>query len=324
MTRVSIVTPFLDAEAHLREAIDSVIAQTVRDWELLLIDDGSTDASPAIAAAAAQEEAGIRLVAQAPGAPHGAAAARNAGIAAATGTYLAFLDADDLLEPQMLATTLAAAERYPNAALIWGPTHWWHPGDPTRDWVESTDGRGGLLHQPPRLLRSLILLQQGQVPCTCSVLARRAAVVAVGGFDVRFRLYEDQTLWVKLLRGHPAFVTSVPLSRYRQHAASVSAQAAQAGEYDYMKAHSARLVFLDWVEEYLRAEGALDPGLARTLRLVRAPYRCGGGLRGWIDRRTFSLHRRLWRLRSRLRRRLGREPRLPAQSLRNSERARRG
>ena len=66
MTRVSIVTPFLNAEAHIAEAIESVRAQTVKDWELLLVDDGSTDASASIAASAAGKDARIRVLTRRP------------------------------------------------------------------------------------------------------------------------------------------------------------------------------------------------------------------------------------------------------------------
>jgi GT2 family glycosyltransferase len=298
VTRVSVVTPFLDAEAHLREAIDSVRAQTVADWELLLVDDGSTDASASIAAAAAAGDARIRLLTRPPGAAGGAAAARNLGIAAAAGAFVAFLDADDVLEPDMLAATLAAFDRNPNAAMVFGPTLWWHPGG-GGDWLESTYRRAGRIHRAPTLLRSLILLQKGQVPCTCSVLVRKAALEAVGGFDVRFRLYEDQTLWVKLFRSYDVYITPERLSRYRQHPGSVSAGAAAAGEYDRMRAHSARRDFLAWVEGYLLSTGGSDPGLLRALRLSQSPYRAGN-VTTWLDQRALALHRWGWRTRCRM------------------------
>ena len=305
MTRVSVITPFLNAAAHLAEAIDSVRAQTETDWELLLVDDGSTDASVAIAQAAAQGDPRIRLLPAPRDAPRGAAAARNAGIAAACGDFVAFLDADDLFEPHMLATTLAAADEHPGAAMIFGPTLWWHPDDSGRDWLEPTDGRAGRLHRPPTLLRSLLLLQHGQVPCICSVLVHRSAVAALGGFDERFRLYEDQTLWVKLFLHHDVYVTPVCLSRYRQHAGSVSARAAEEGQYDRMSEHAARGPFLDWVAEYLR-DAPPDRRLARALRMARAAYQGDDGIRGRLDRLAFRISLRAWRSRRRYARRLGR------------------
>jgi glycosyltransferase involved in cell wall biosynthesis len=290
VTRVSVITPFLNAEAHLAEAVASVGAQTFADWELLLVDDCSTDGSAALAAALGDAEARVRVL-RLPGTiPHGPAAARNAGIAAARGDFLAFLDADDLLEPHMLATTLAAIERHRGAALVFGPTLWWHPDDPGRDWLEDTGRHGGRLHRPPDLLRSLVLLQRGHVPCICSVLVRRSAAEAVGGFEERLRLYEDQTLLARLLARFEAFVVPVCLARYRQHAGSASARAAAGGEYDRWAPHPARAAFLAWLEEDLSASGTLDPALARTLRVVRTPYCRDRGLRARLDRLEFAAH----------------------------------
>ena len=150
VTQVSIVTPFLNSEAHLAEAIASVRSQTVPGWELLLVDDGSTDGSPVIARSAADADERIRLIVRSAGAPHSAAAPRNAGIAAARGQFLAFLDADDLYEPHMLATTLDALERHPDAGMVFGPTRWWYP-----------DGGGHSLVRALRLARSPYRLDPG-------------------------------------------------------------------------------------------------------------------------------------------------------------------
>jgi glycosyltransferase involved in cell wall biosynthesis len=302
MTRVSIVTPFLDAALHLGAAIDSVRAQTVPDWELLLVDDGSTDGGSSLAACAAARDRRIRYIPSPPSRPGGAAAARNRGIALAHGDFVAFLDADDLLEPYMLATTLDAFDRHPSAAMVFGPTLWWHPDDSRPPWLEPTDGRAGRLHRPPSLLASLILLLEGQVPCTCSVLVRRSVLDAVGGFEERFHLYEDQTLWVKIFRHYDVFVTPVCLSRYRQHAASASARATSEGEYHRMGAHPARAHFLKWVETYLNAGPPPSLGLALALRLAMAPYRTDPNLSYRLDRLAHAAHARQWRMRQKLRR----------------------
>ena len=89
----------------MRETVASVQAQTLADWEMLLVDDGSTDGSRALAARLAAEEPRIRLLGWATTA--GAAAARNAGIRAARGRFIAFLDADDRWQPEKLARQIA-------------------------------------------------------------------------------------------------------------------------------------------------------------------------------------------------------------------------
>src|SRR5438477_235521 len=102
LPRVTIITPFLNAEANLGEAIASVRSQTVTDWELVLVDDGSTDDSVKIANDVAATDPRIKVLRRPPGSKRGAAAARNAGIEAGSGDLLAFLDADDLYEDQAL------------------------------------------------------------------------------------------------------------------------------------------------------------------------------------------------------------------------------
>ena len=101
---VSVITPVWNAAATLAATVASVRAQSLPDWEMLIVDDGSTDGSPALAAALAAGEPRLRLLGWAEN--RGAAAARNAGIRAARGRYLAFLDADDLWRPEKLAVQI--------------------------------------------------------------------------------------------------------------------------------------------------------------------------------------------------------------------------
>jgi glycosyltransferase involved in cell wall biosynthesis len=106
---VSVITPVWNAAATLAAAVASVEAQSVADWEMLVVDDGSTDGSRALAADLARRDARIRPL----GLPgnRGPAAARNAGIGAARGRFLAFLDADDLWHPEKLAVQLGYMAR---------------------------------------------------------------------------------------------------------------------------------------------------------------------------------------------------------------------
>jgi teichuronic acid biosynthesis glycosyltransferase TuaG len=104
---VSVVTPAWNAEATLGAAVASVIAQTRGDWEMLVVDDGSTDGTRARAEALAAAEPRLRVLG---GARGGAAAARNAAIRAARGRFVAFLDADDLWRPEKLARQIGYME----------------------------------------------------------------------------------------------------------------------------------------------------------------------------------------------------------------------
>lgn len=108
MPKVSVIVPVYQAEAFLKACIDSVRAQSFSDWELLLIDDGSRDASGAICDACAAEDPRIRAFHQPNG---GVSRARNRGLAEAQGEWIAFLDADDALEPKCLETLLLAQQQ---------------------------------------------------------------------------------------------------------------------------------------------------------------------------------------------------------------------
>ncbi len=104
--RFSVIIPVYDTEAHLAQCLDSVLAQTASDLELICVDDGSTDGSPAILARYAERDTRVAVITQSNA---GAGAARNAGLDVAGGEYLLFLDADDHVEPQMLERMHAAA-----------------------------------------------------------------------------------------------------------------------------------------------------------------------------------------------------------------------
>lgn len=272
--RVSVIMPFLDAQAHLAEAIESVIGQTFADWELLLVDDGSSDDGPRIAREFAARESRIRLLPPDPE-RRGAAAARNRGIAAGRGDYVAFLDSDDLYEPGKLACDVAALDGDEEAAWVYGATQWFYEGERKRDTVERLGVRLDRRYPPPELLNRIILEERGDVPCTCGVTIRRSALDAVGGFEERFALYEDQSLWVKLLLRYPVRVLSGCNARYRQHPASTSSAAASSGAYSQTAGHPARDAFLAWVGDYAAANDAppsVWSALLTAKRLNDSPF----------------------------------------------------
>ncbi len=306
MVTVSVIVPFRNAEAYLGEAIASVEGQTFADWELLLIDDGSTDNSRRIAEEAAALDSRLRLLDRPSGVPGNAAAARNLGIERARGEFVAFLDADDVYERSSLQSRLQGFEGRPDVAVVYGPTRWWHPGAEERDWTESVRREAGRVHQPPELLNRVLLLRRGRVPCTCGMLIRRRALEVTGGFEESFHLYEDQTLWAKLLLRFPVYVTDVVGARYRQHEESTSAHAERSGVYHYRRPHESRADFLTWVDRHARSSGLADPSVQRALRLASARY--GDGRAGLTpaDWLTIAGHAVYGALVSVLRRRLGR------------------
>lgn len=303
MPTVTIITPILNAEPFLQEAINSVLAQTLTDWELLLLDDGSTDQSRQIAAAAARDDKRIIAFDRPDGAPSGAAAARNRGIAAARADLVAFLDADDILEPEKLALETALFKRHPEAAMVYGPTLWFREGSPTWLWLEPIRREAGRLHSPPSLVAKVILAMRWHVPCTCAVTVRTEILRAVGGFEEWLRLYEDQTLYAKIFLRYPVYVHNRCVARYRQNSSSVSAEATKSGEYRRDSAHGARAVFLDWLDGHVVASGLATDEIRRELRLARLPYTAPGS-QPMLDRATLWLRALPARVRSAMKRQL--------------------
>jgi GT2 family glycosyltransferase len=253
--------PVYNAQRYLAEAIGSVLAQSLPDWELLLIDDGSTDAGPAIARDFAARDGRIVLLAS-PLDRRGAAVARNTGIAAARGDYVSFLDADDLYEPGKLAAHVAALDADPDAAWLYGATRWFYEGNGKRDYRERLGVRLDRQYAAPTILNRIILEERGDIPCTCGVMIRREVLNTVGGFEECFALYEDQSLWVKLLLSYPVRVVSGCHAAYRQHEASTSSAAVASGAYNQTAAHPARDAFLAWIGEYAKTQGAPPSVLA--------------------------------------------------------------
>lgn len=276
---VSAITPFLDAERFLEEAIQSVLRQTYDRWELLLVDDGSTDGSPNIARRYAREHpARIRYLRHPDSANHGMSASRNLGITAAAGPYIAFLDADDVWQPEKLEHQTSILAALPEVALVYGPTRLWYgwtgfPGDAARD----TDRRLGLppetLIVPPRMVE-LYLRDIAETPATCGVLLRRDAIDEVGGFEASFTsLYEDQAFFYKVALRRPIFVTSRCTDRYRQHPESCCAVAERTGALRYGAPHAAEQRLLEWLGRHMAAHGVGDRAVWDALESRLWPYR---------------------------------------------------
>lgn len=289
---VSIVMPVHDQEAWLGAAIDSVRAQRLADWELLIVDDGSTDGSrPIMERYAALDQGRIRVLSHPGGARRGAAASRNLAMKEARGRYLAFLDGDDLFLREKLAEEVVRLDAHPEAAMLYGPALWrWQDGR-RADRVDRIGIEVGRVHRPPELVWRVLVERQGDVPCICAVLVRRQAALELGGFEERFRLYEDQTLWAKLFLRHGTLISPSVHSIYRQHPGSTSAEAERKGEYDFWKPHPARLEFLDWLREEILRAGDPDPRLTAALWRARLRLR-----RPWLGRAYSATHRLAGRL----------------------------
>ena len=269
MPQVSVVTPYRNSSEFLREAITSVQQQTFRDWELLLVDDGSTDSSREIAEEASRSDPRIRSLERTSGSVPGAAAARNSGLAEITGDLVTFLDADDRLLPEKLATEVALMQRYPTAGLTCGGTLWWNPGHRHRNWSDEIRSLSPGLHEPPLLVNLTILLQRDHVPCLCAIMVRREALPSYPAFEPAFRLYEDQTFLTKMFAQNVCYVGRHITALYRQHSNATSALAYDSGDYRRLGQHDARTEFLAWARTYLE-NSAVRTSTAESVLLAEA------------------------------------------------------
>ena len=284
---VSVVVPFFNAGRFLEECIASVIAQTYTSWELVLVNDGSSDNSAAIARAhVAGDPSRVRCFQHPGGERRGASAARNLGIRRATGRYIAFLDADDVWLPGKLAAQVAILEAHPEAAMAYNRTQFWYGWtgdveDRRRDYMERLGVAPNTLITPPTLL-SLILREESPVPCTCSVLIRREAVERVGGFEESFfDLFTDQAFYAKVFFHLPVFAADGCWDRYRQHPDQSCATAARTG-----RIRRSRRAFLEWLERYLddhHARGTdVWEALQHALEAFRRPTSQHDALTRWL------------------------------------------
>lgn len=269
---VSTVIIFLDGEDFLAEAIQSVLAQSYAAWELLLVDDGSSDGSTAIARRYADQYPEQVHYLEHPGhANMGMSASRNLGIRHARGTYIAFLDADDVWFAHTLKEQVTILEAYPDAAMVYGPIQWWYswtgkPEDRERDYIEKLGVPAETLIQPPRLLPRF-LRDKAAVPS--GILVRGDVIHRVGGFEDRFRgEYEDQVFCAKVCLNVPVFASGRCWYRYRQHPDSCVVTGERTGA-----TYAARLHFLTWLAAYLREQKVREPGVWRALELEFWRYR---------------------------------------------------
>jgi len=206
MIEVSVVTPAFNAAAFLPATIDSVLAQTFPHWEMIVVDDCSTDGTRAVVEGYASRDARVQLVMQ----PNngGPARARQAALERASGRYIAFLDSDDRWLPSKLERQLAFMAR-PEVAFSF-----------TAFRRVSADGErvGRLIEAPARLTYGELLGNTAIATSTAIVDRTRT-----GPFSMTVTYYDDFALWLEITRrGFPAYGLNEDLMRYRVVDGSVS------------------------------------------------------------------------------------------------------
>ena len=208
MKTISVIIPTYNHARFLRDAVDSALAQTYAPLEVIVVDDGSTDATPRILAAYGDR---IRAIRRENG---GVGAARNTGIAAARGELLAFLDSDDIWRPAKLEMQVARFEADPGLGLV-------------HCRAETFDDAGKLVHAPLVGLEGWVAMEllrfdRGVIaaPCSATVVPKRVAE-ELGGFDPRLQPSEDWDFYYRLATRYRIGYVNDILVHYRIHSGGI-------------------------------------------------------------------------------------------------------
>ena len=194
--RVSAVIPCYNYGKYLARAIDSILAQTHPVSEIIVVDDGSSDNTREVATSFADR---VRYIFQE---NHGRASARNTGIRAATGDWIALLDADDRWLPDKIELQFQALASRPDAVLVY-----------TSVWCEDPDGSGFVFPATdPRRLWPALRYANCITGSASAALIRRDVLIAEGGFNETLRECEDWDCWVRLARKYPFAAVSAPVT----------------------------------------------------------------------------------------------------------------
>jgi glycosyltransferase involved in cell wall biosynthesis len=272
---VSVLMPAFNAEQYVRRAVQSVVDQTFDGWELILADDGSTDATAA--AAGADRDPRIRILSgEHTGLP---AAARNRALTAARGRFIAFLDADDEWRPDKLRIQMEVLAGEPVAGLV-------HTNaEVLRDGAVVSRAATGDVSLWPDFQRLL----EGNCLINSSVLLRRELLERHGAFDVDpvLRGTEDYELWLRLAPLTRYAFLDEPLVLYREHTGGISRRTREM-ELGVLAAQERNL------RRYPNERAKVDPKVLGVIGALRCLYGLPGRGRPEL---LASLRRAPWRLR---------------------------
>jgi glycosyltransferase involved in cell wall biosynthesis len=244
MHLVTVVICFYNEEAYLDDSINSILAQSYQHWELILVDDGSTDRSEAIASRhAASHPDKIQYVTHPGRANLGISHVRRLGFGLARGRYLTFLDGDDVWLPNKLQKHVAILDRFPEAVAVISPLTYWYPA---KRYIEKMNYEKGLL--PPGRLVTGLLEADDNIPSPASLLRRDAIGDAWLMDDAFPNIYEDGVIFSKLSLGHWTFYDPESHHLYRMHEKSTT------NRMSGLERKRAELSFTLWLTELLRTE----------------------------------------------------------------------
>ena len=255
---LSVVMAVYNGERWLAETLASLSSQTFGDFEIVAIDDGSTDGSAAILAEAAARDARYRIITQA---NRGLVASLNRGLAESRAPLVARIDADDVAEPERFARQVAFLQAHPEVAALGSAIRIIGPDGASRRLQAYPCGPSAVADA---MLRGCALAHP-------AVMMRLEAVLAAGGYREAFRHAEDYDLWLRLGERHELDNLPEPLLRYRQHDGSVSFRHRQQQALaTFVARHCAQARRAGRPDPLRELERPMDAGILRMLALVPA------------------------------------------------------
>jgi glycosyltransferase involved in cell wall biosynthesis len=273
---VSVILCFYNEERFLKEAVESVVAQDYDNWELILVDDGSSDQSARMAKEFESDHPEKIVYLHHPRyANRGLSASRNLGINNAHGDFIAFIDADDVWLPGKLTKQTQIFRDHPEVTVVLEASNYW------KSWMSVAEadivvpiGVKEGVHNPPGLIKSLYPLGKGSAPCPSGIILKHE-VMKRCPFEESFRgiyqMYEDQAFLCKVYLKETVYVSSECNNFYRQRPASLVSSVHESGKYDIVRSY-----FLEWFGNYLAHEGIAHNHVYRLLNKAQFPYKKPG------------------------------------------------
>ena len=288
---VSIITPIFNREEYLPATIESVLRQDFTDWELIMIDDGSTGGVREVAESYCRKDARIFYRHQE---NRGTSAARNRGIAMARGRYLAFLDSDDCYLQHGLATLVSAMQAAPAAVkLVYGDFLKYFQAE-----KRSVHTRTSLPLTRPRLYFQFLIPGKNPVaPSACLLV--KSVLDEIGPFDETFSHVEDRELWSRLVRRYDIQHVDAMVCLYRKHAMQLTGDRQAWGQQSdrQMCRFFSALPLEEWFPE-AKSDAALAQSIDQLvqvlLKCTPLPHRSILLMLRLAQQKSFAAHREVF------------------------------
>ena len=273
---VSVIISFFNEEIFLIEAIESVLAQSYTNWEIILINDGSKDKSTLMAKEyVVQYPDKIFYIEHENHANKGLSYSRNQGVAKAKGNLVAILDADDIWLTDKLKIQVRLMTAYPKATMLCEASeywyHPWHLNSESNEVIQIGNIRDRLF-EPFELSKQLYPLSDGAAPCPSGIIIRRDVLIKHGAFEAQFtgkyQPYEDQAFLQKIYLNEYVYISSHCNNRYRQRSGSLVANLRNENDN-----HVVLKYFLEWLEQYLILKNIVEAEIKNLLIKALKPYR---------------------------------------------------